>query len=91
MNQADLDRAVARVTGESRRTIARIGFHLQHDRPASSDALCLVLVCPGCGAVVGVSPTAASRDAECARCDAVYPYADDEVSVAPHAALGILP
>lgn len=91
MHHSALIRAVARATGESRGTIECRGFHLQEDRPAPDDEICLALECPGCGTVIGLSRDRVSRRpslAECANCDAVYPYQADEVYAAPLSELG---
>ncbi len=51
MNQSELERAVARATGESRRFVKRFGFSLVDDEPKPGDELTLAIDCPGCGAV----------------------------------------
>jgi hypothetical protein len=51
MTQAQLDRAVARRTGESVRTVTRLGFSALPAGPADPhpEALYLVVDCPHCG------------------------------------------
>ena len=51
MNQSELERAVARATGESRRFVKQFGFSLVDDEPRPGDELTLAIDCPGCGAV----------------------------------------
>ncbi len=50
MTQAQLDRSVARSTGESPRTVRRLGFSALPDGPADPhpEALFLVIDCPRC-------------------------------------------
>jgi hypothetical protein len=84
MNRSALERAVARATGESRRTIRRFGFSLLPEDTATEDIAQLGLDCPGCGAEIAL-PTQGSdfpEFAECPRCDAAYPYHADELFVA---------
>jgi hypothetical protein len=90
MNQSEVERAVARATGESRRLIRRYGFSLVLDEPEPCADLTLALDCPGCGATLNVDDLSnLPSDLECARCDAVYSFAVDEIYVAdrPHPAL----
>lgn len=81
MNRSTLERAVARATGESRRTIRRFGFSLVPDEPPTTAATHLGLDCPGCGAGIALLNTEFELPeyAECARCDAAYPYKPDEL------------
>jgi hypothetical protein len=65
MNQSQVERAVARATGESRRFIKRLGFSLIDDEPDHSVDPGLVIDCPGCGVVFnlhGVSLKRQKRD-----------------------------
>jgi len=81
MRQSALERAVARATGESRRTIHRYGFQLVPDDGATELATHLQLDCPGCGAGVTLpcSGPLLPMFAECAACDTAYPYEPAEV------------
>ena len=82
MSRHRLHAQIARVTGESLRTIRSQGFSLLTlavpipDRPAR-----LCLACPGCGSDVPLSADEGELPewAECARCDIAYPYDDEEV------------
>lgn len=85
MNRSALERAVARATGESRRTIRRYGFSVVPDDPPSIIAPAhLGLDCPGCGAGISLHDTHPKLPefAECPRCDAVYPYEFEELYLA---------
>lgn len=86
MTQLQLDRAVARRTGESLDTVRVLGFNLipePDDGDADfvqNDGYCLE--CPGCGAAVPLTngPLETLPEfAECADCDTVYSYAPHEV------------
>jgi hypothetical protein len=85
MTQAQLDRSVARSTGESVRTIHRLGFSALPDgRPADPrpDALSLVIDCPRCrqpAPYPGRRRDESCRPAHCPRCDA--PFAFDLLDV----------
>jgi hypothetical protein len=80
MNQSEVERAVARATGESRRFVKRFGFSLvEEPRPCPDPAL--VVDCPGCGAALGLNDVSDHRELECPRCDAAYPIAADELYV----------
>ena len=84
MKQTEIDRAVARTTGESRRTIAGRGFSLDRPVPPTPASLEVGLDCPGCGHAVPLDSAASTdswREAECGRCDAVYDVAPDELTV----------
>jgi hypothetical protein len=87
MTQLQLDRAVARRTGESLRTIHRRGFGAlaEGPRPTDPEDLRLVLDCPFCGHPVAYPGTA--RDgtpapAECDRCDLYLDWRPEDVYVA---------
>lgn len=85
MNRSTLERAVARATGESRRTIRHYGFSLVPDEaPTSEAAACLGIDCPGCGAEIALSTENVTLPelAECTRCDGAYPYAPYELYLA---------
>ena len=83
MRQSELERAVARQTGETRQTIRQRGFSLLDDVEFPADHVGLTLDCPGCGAVVplSVGPSSTLPElAECGRCDAAYPYTAQELT-----------
>ena len=80
MNQSDLERAVARATGESRSSVKQFGFSLVDDEPKPDDELTLAIDCPGCGAVIRDGRNL-GQGLECPRCDAVYPVSVDELYV----------
>jgi hypothetical protein len=82
MTQNELNRAVARATGESRGTIRDLGFTLvtQEAEPATEPTL--AVDCPGCGTRLEVHSCDPSRgEVECPCCDAFYPYSDEEIYV----------
>jgi hypothetical protein len=81
MTQNELNRAVARATGESHGTIRDLGFTLvtQETEPATEPTL--AVDCPGCGARLDVHSSPNRSHIECPRCDAVYPYSDEEMYV----------
>jgi hypothetical protein len=81
MNQSEVERAVARATGESRRFIRRFGFSLLPDEPECRTNPGLAIDCPGCGAAMELNGVANLRELECPRCDAAYPIAADELYV----------
>ena len=84
MKQSEIDRAVARATGESRRTIAGRGFSLDRPSPPAPASLEVGITCPGCGHRVPLNraaPPEPWREAECRRCDAVYDVTPDELTV----------
>ena len=84
MTRSEIERAVSRATGETRRTIRSYGFSLLNEEAveAPSDPL-LVLDCPGCGAPLDAAnaSTGLLKFIECPRCDAVYPFTVDEIYV----------
>ena len=83
MTHSEIEQAVARATGESRRVIRRYGFGIVPEEPELSIDPSLVFDCPGCGARLDVDNISDSpRELECPRCDAVYPVAVDELYVA---------
>ena len=86
MTQAQLDRSVARRTGESLATIRHLGFHAQGGPPEDLEPedLHLAVDCPFCGkstplpsSLGGLPPLA-----ECDRCDVDFDYAPAEVYAA---------
>jgi hypothetical protein len=84
MFRSEIERAVSRATGESRRTIRTYGFSLIVEEPESFDDPLLLLDCPGCGTPLDAAnvSTGVLKFVECPRCDAVYPFATDEIYVA---------
>ena len=89
MTQAQLDRSIAGVTGESPHTIHRLGFGLepikQTDR--QPEEIRLVVDCPFCGRPVPYPGTVRDGSpalAECTepRCDVYFDYAFTDVYVA---------
>jgi hypothetical protein len=93
VTQQMLDRLVARSTGESPRTIRRLGFQLQ-GRPGDGlepEDLRLAIVCPFCGQPVPIDPPAnvPGALAECERCDVYFDYhANDVYATGPVVAPG---
>jgi len=82
MTDAQLTRAVATAIGETCRLIRRRGFSLLRELPPDEDVE-LALDCPGCGAEVSLrrdDGAGLPELAECATCDAAYPYDLDEVN-----------
>ncbi len=83
MTQHQLNRSVARATGESYDTIAGLGFSLVPEPETDfDDGPLLVLDCPACGREVLLSD--AGQDglpelAECSHCNCAYPYAGSEI------------
>ena len=83
MIHSEVERAVARATGESRRFVRSYGFSLLSEDLDHSTQPALAIDCPGCGAVIyREDPISRCREVECPRCDAVYPVEDDEHYVA---------
>ena len=77
MNRRQLDRAVARATGESLRTIRERGFGVFEIRPAAAgpERLTLVADCPHCRRPVPYPGRAADGSpalAECTDCDLYF-------------------
>lgn len=92
MTQAQLDRAVARRTGESLRTIRRLGFHAQSG-PADGlepEDLPLAVDCPFCGprSPLPARSGGVPAPAECGRCDVDLDHAPGDLDADPrdHAA-----
>ena len=87
MTRQQLDRAVARATGETVRTVRALGFSALRRRPGAAAAgdPRLVLDCPTCLRPVpypGVTGDGAAALAECPACDAYFPAAPAAVYVA---------
>jgi len=81
MTQAQLDRSIAGLTGESPRTIRRLGFGLQAapTEELEPENLRLVVDCPSCGRAVaypGVLGDGSVALAECVnpRCDIFFDF-----------------
>ncbi len=82
MNQSEVERAVARATGEPRRFVKHFGFTLMAEEPEPCADLGLAIDCPGCGASLNPGdPLDCLTEVECDYCDAVYPMAPEEVYV----------
>ena len=86
MTQSQLDRSVADRTGESPRTIRRLGFGLQAlaPRPPAPEDLRLVVDCPFCGRAVpypGRSRDGSPALAECLgpTCDVYFDFHESDV------------
>jgi hypothetical protein len=89
MTQAQLDRSIAYRTGESPRTIHRLGFGLHPARPGDLEPedLRLVIDCPFCGHAIpypGPARDGSATLAECAdpRCDVYFDFDPAEVYAA---------
>jgi hypothetical protein len=89
MPQAQLDRSIADLTGESPRTIHRLGFGLHHaiPRDLEPEDLRLVIDCPSCGRPVaypGVLGDGSVALAECdrPRCDIFFDFDPSDVYAA---------
>jgi hypothetical protein len=77
VNRRQLDRAVARATGESLRTVRARGFSVLPDGPPATapDDLALGAECPRCSRAVphpGWAGDGAPALAECADCDLYF-------------------
>jgi hypothetical protein len=82
MTQNELDRAVARATGESRDTIRDFGFSLASQEPEPASEPVLAVDCPGCGAPLSVVRSRPfGQFVECPGCDALFPFSDHEIYV----------
>jgi hypothetical protein len=91
MNWSALESAVARATGETRRTVRHYGFSLVPDEAPTIVAEHLGLDCPGCGARIALSSTHSTLPelAECPHCDAAFPYEPEEIYLAETADIGV--
>jgi hypothetical protein len=83
MTPSQLVRAVAAATGESRRTIDRLGFRLL-DEPSGQgepDDLVLALDCPFCGhpIVLTTGPGDTPGLTSCDPCDVEFDFGPDEI------------
>lgn len=92
MTQTLLTRAVACRTGEDRALITQRGFSLAPAQPAPVPDVGLCVSCPGCTRSLPVTADDFGSDpddefwADCARCDAAFPFALDEVHTTARAA-----
>jgi hypothetical protein len=82
MTNSEVEQAVARATGESRRVISRYGFSIVPDDCEPPTDVALVLDCPGCGTRLEVADLSELTDLDCCRCDAIYAFTADELYVA---------
>lgn len=89
MTQLQLDRAVARRTGESLRAIRTLGFSLLAARPVATGPgdLHLAVACPRCGVprALPCDRQGPAAMGECVPCDLLFDYRPGEVRVARHA------
>jgi hypothetical protein len=89
MTQSQLDRAVARATGEPLTLIRGRGFGLARRRPndLEPEDLTLCVECPFCGRAVPYAGAAggATALAECDGCDVYFDVAPADVHAAPAA------
>ena len=84
MTQAQLDRAVASVTGETVRDVRNRGFSILEHLPETSDPedLSLVIDCPFCRTTMpypGLHEDDTLALAACPSCDIEFEYAPHEV------------
>jgi hypothetical protein len=87
MTQAQLDRSVADRTGESLRTVHRLGFQPDSTGPPEPEEIRLVVDCPFCGRAVpypGRVGDGSPALAECINpsCDVYFDFADTDVYAA---------
>ena len=92
MTHAQLIRAVAGATGDSPRTVARLGFGLAPHRPAADlepEDLRLAVDCPFCGRASELvsGPGGLPPFAECGRCDVVFDFPPGDAYAASARAL----
>jgi hypothetical protein len=88
MTQAQLEDAIAQATGESVRTVHRLGFSIAGDPAAQLEPenLTLCIDCPFCGHACtypGLAGDGMAAMAECLSCDVYFEFASDEVYAAP--------
>jgi hypothetical protein len=84
MTQAQLVHAVAVATGESPRTVARLGFSVAPDGPTDFGPLYLAVDCPHCrkpARFPGQLADGSCPLAECPGCDALFAFDLDDVRV----------
>ena len=88
MTQHQLERAVARSTGESLGTVRRLGFGPTACSGLEPEDLALAVDCPFCGRACGLASDAGGLPAmaECDPCDLYFDFRADEVYAAPSAA-----
>ena len=84
MTQAQLDRAVASVTGETVRAVRNLGFSILEHRPETPDLedLSLVIDCPFCRTTMpypGLHEDDTLALAACPVCDVEFEFAPHEV------------
>jgi len=86
MTQAQIDRSVARSTGESLRTIRSFGFHLQAglSLDLEPEDLHLAVACPHCGVPRPLSCESQGPAAmgKCVPCNLLFDYRPSDVRVA---------
>ena len=89
MTQHQLDHAIARSTGESLRTVRRLGFAPEnpHVLDPDSEELALCLKCPFCRRQIvlvtsATEPRTLPVVAECDPCDVYFDYRLDEIYAA---------
>jgi hypothetical protein len=81
MTQHQLDRALVRSTGESLRTLRRLGFGLSGPAALEPEDLILAVDCPFCGRSCRLpgGPGELSPMAECDPCDVYFDLRPDDV------------
>lgn len=84
MTQRQLDRAVVRSTGDSLRTVRRLGFGLTRPAMLEPEDLALAVDCPFCGrpCPLPTGPGGSSPRAECDPCDVDFDLRPGDVYVA---------
>jgi len=86
MTRSQLDRTVARRTGEPLAVIRRLGFQARSGRPddLESEDLHLAVDCPFCGGGVTLPPSPAGPPAlaDCGGCDVEFEFAAADVYAA---------
>ena len=87
MTQAQFDRSVADRTGESLRTVHRLGFQPDATGPLEPEDVRLVVDCPFCGRAVpypGRTRDGSPALAECINpgCDVYFEFAETDVYAA---------
>jgi hypothetical protein len=83
MTQPQIDRAVARRTGESLRTVRRLGFGPEVG--LDPEDLALAVACPFCGRACRLAPgpDGPPAMAECDPCDVYFDYRPGDVRAVP--------
>ena len=86
MTQQVLNQAISRSTGETVRTIRRVGFALANSPKSALEPedLCLAIDCPFCGHACHLMADAQGLPAvaECDPCDVYFGYEPEEVYAA---------